>query len=79
MLAKLSLMKEIKKGSKVKVTSFCGMTKEPDAGENYRIIGSEGFVTEILNKEWLLVHIPTHRYHSKDGGGLFRHEEVEAV
>lgn len=71
--------KKLEKGAKVRVESFCGKFEEPYIGDNYKVIGQEGYVHEILNDEWVTVVIPTHLYHSKDGGVLLRRNEFELV
>jgi hypothetical protein len=69
-------MSEIEKGSKVRIINFCGDTQEA-ADPNFKLVGQEGYVHEVLNMGWITVKIPTHRYHSKGNGALLNLGEVE--
>lgn len=72
------MTKTLENGAKVRVTNYLGRTTDA-SGKHYSIIGQEGYVLDMANKDWLYVILPEHRYFSTGNGILVRSEEVEVL
>jgi hypothetical protein len=67
------------KDDRVKITNVFGFTDDEQLEANFKLVGQEGFVSEVINHEWLHVLVPSHRFYSKDKGAMLRVSEVEAL
>lgn len=72
-------MSELKKDAKVRITNIMGVTEETATEPNFRIIGAEGYVHEVVAGEGLFVKVPTHAVYSKGRGAWLMENEVELV
>ena len=73
------MSKTLTKDARVKITNVFGFTDDEQLEPNFKLVGQEGFVSEVINKEWLHVLVPTHRYYSTDKGAMLRVSEVELL
>ena len=64
-------------GAKVRITNVFGFTSDEQLEPNFKLVGQEGYIHEVINGNWLHVLVPSHRYYSTGSGALLRPSEIE--
>ena len=72
-------MKLLEKNARVKITNVFGFTDDEQLEPNFKLVGQVGYISEVINSDWLHVLVPTHRFYSTDKGAMLRVSEVELL
>lgn len=66
------------KDSRVRITNILGQTEDTLIDPLFNIVGKEGKISLVVNRDWLYVLVPDDMHYSTGNGALLRTSEVEA-
>ena len=73
------MSKTLTKDAKVKITNVFGYTDDEQLEPNFKLVGQEGYIYEVINRDWLHVLVPTHKFYGVGSGAMLKVTEVELL